>query len=310
MTSPRIRLARPAEAAEISSLAIRSKAHWGYTPAQMKRFAEELTLTSDLLALRDAHVLEAEGSIVGFYTLVPHGGASVELEHLFVEPDLLRGGFGAKLLQHARERAAERGFLRMVIQSDPNAEGFYRAHGAELVMNIPTSIPGRTLPLMDLRLWAVDRQQIHRTIRDFLDLIEGEASVADREARLALLLDRLALAQHFAGPSVDRADYPEAPRRNADELRSRVCERFPNYGFYNLPEAVVENIGESSCVVGDAIDDLAEIAADLYEIEWYWSNTGEENALRYLQLSYRTHWQEHLRGLQLYLKALDSAAER
>lgn len=151
----------------------------------------------------------------------------------------------------------------------------------------------------------MDRQEIRKTIRDFLDLLEGGTSVAECEARLPLLLDRLALAQHFADPSIDKADYPEWPRKDSEELRSLVSERFPKYGFYNLPEAVVERVGESSCVVGDAIDDLVDIANDLYEVEWYWSNTSEDNALWYFQLSYRTHWQEHLRGLQLYLSALE-----
>lgn len=147
-----IRLARPDEARQITTLAVRSKAHWGYSADQMKVFAAELTLTRDLVEARDTHVLESDGGVIGYYTLLPHSDASIELEHLFVEPSQLRRGFGSRLFRHATERAASRGYTRLVIQSDPFAEGFYRVHGAELVLHRPTSIPGRTLPLMDLRL--------------------------------------------------------------------------------------------------------------------------------------------------------------
>lgn len=47
-----VRPARAAEAASLSALAIRSKAHWGYTEAQMKVFRDELTLSSADLAPR------------------------------------------------------------------------------------------------------------------------------------------------------------------------------------------------------------------------------------------------------------------
>lgn len=136
----------------MSALAIRSKAHWGYDEDQMRIFAAELTLAPEGIEPRAACVLERDGRILGYYTLVPHSAANVELEHLFVEPDCLRKGHGSRLLEHACAEARRRGFARMLIQSDPFAEGFYLARGAQRILPIPTNIPDRTLPLLELWL--------------------------------------------------------------------------------------------------------------------------------------------------------------
>ncbi|MGH0031113.1 MAG: GNAT family N-acetyltransferase [Myxococcota bacterium] len=142
-----IRPARPDEAERLSRLAWRSKAHWRYDEAQMAVFRRELTLTPDALGEVDAYVIDLDGEPAAFYTLRPVE-QGVELEHLFVEPHALRRGLGRRLWEHAVERAREAGHRAIWIQSDPNAEGFYRAVGARKERDVPTSIPGRTLPLM------------------------------------------------------------------------------------------------------------------------------------------------------------------
>ena len=148
---PEIRPARPDEAPLLSALAQRSKAHWDYSAAQLAVFREELTLRPRDLAAGDAFVIEQAGVPRGFYTLAPVEGG-VELEHLFVDPKVLRCGLGRRLWEHAVARARAAGHASLLIQSDPNAAGFYEALGARKERDIPTSIPGRTLPLMRLIL--------------------------------------------------------------------------------------------------------------------------------------------------------------
>ncbi|MEM7234915.1 MAG: GNAT family N-acetyltransferase, partial [Planctomycetota bacterium] len=75
-----VRPAHPKEAALISELAIRSKAHWGYSAREMQVFETELTLRPDEIEAKNAHVLELDGSIVGFYTLVDSSPGVAELE--------------------------------------------------------------------------------------------------------------------------------------------------------------------------------------------------------------------------------------
>jgi GNAT superfamily N-acetyltransferase len=145
---PEIRPARADEAARLSALALRSKAHWGYRADHMEVFRAELTVAPEDVGPQRTHVLESEGEIAGFYTLIPLDSGELELGHLFVEPDRLRRGFGAALFEHACRTTRAAGCARLVIQSDPNAQDFYRRLGALPVREIPSSIPGRSLPLL------------------------------------------------------------------------------------------------------------------------------------------------------------------
>jgi GNAT superfamily N-acetyltransferase len=146
------RPASPEEAEAISALALRSKAHWGYPPEQMEVFRRELVLPPEEVVRRRAHVTEQAGQIVGFYTLVGRTNDFVELEHLFIDPSHLGRGLGTKLFRHACALAQELGFHRLIIQSDPHAAGFYEAMGAHPEGEIPSSIPGRHIPLFTVEL--------------------------------------------------------------------------------------------------------------------------------------------------------------
>ena len=149
-----IRPARPGEAARLSALALRSKAHWGYDEAFMAACVEELSVTPEEITRLHAHALTIEAELVGFYTLEAlEAPERVELGHLFVEPAWIGRGCGGALLEHARRTASGLGYRVMVIQGDPNAAAFYRAAGARRVGARPSdSVPGRTLPLFELAL--------------------------------------------------------------------------------------------------------------------------------------------------------------
>lgn len=150
----------------------------------------------------------------------------------------------------------------------------------------------------------MNRNEIYQTIRDFLSLFESERkSVESNQETLMLTLDHLAMAQNFVDYEFDETDYPDAPRKDYNELREIASSLFPNYGYYNVVLNISVNIGTPSEAIGDAIDDLVDIAKDLYEVEWLWKNTTEENALWHFSFGYNSHWGEHLRWLQLYILA-------
>ena len=156
--SPRdaaIHRAPPERAAQLSALTIRSLAYWGYSPEQLRIFERELRLSPRDLESGAAGQLELAGSILGFYLLVPHDCDTVELERLFVEPSWLRRGVGSRLLEHACDTARDWGFERVTILANPHAEGFYRARGAVRIGEGPSSLPGRSLPLLELTLGRV-----------------------------------------------------------------------------------------------------------------------------------------------------------
>jgi ribosomal protein S18 acetylase RimI-like enzyme len=160
-----IRPALPEDAEAISALAVRSKAHWGYTAEQMSVFTRELVLSPAAVTEHRAHVIADDDGIVGFYTLLRRDDDEAELEHIFVDPTCLRRGLGAMLLRHACLVANRLAFRRLVTQSDPNAAGFYEAMGARFERLTTSSIEGRTIPVFSLDLGEGDAVQ-HRVAAD------------------------------------------------------------------------------------------------------------------------------------------------
>ena len=136
----------------MSRLAIASKASWGYSESEMTIFRDELNIPGERLVSLSGHVAETGGEIVGYYTLTEHSSDVIELEHLFVDPKWFRQGIGAQLLEHAVSQCRDRGFRRMKIISDPNAPGFYTRHGAAKAADHQSSIPGRTIPVLEIDL--------------------------------------------------------------------------------------------------------------------------------------------------------------
>jgi hypothetical protein len=146
----------------------------------------------------------------------------------------------------------------------------------------------------------VKSDTLRGTIQRYVDLVErSRASIAENEQALRLLLDQLALATHISGPT-DPATDREAPRREYKAVRAEVAPRFPNYGLYRLAGTEPDD----SFLVGDAIDDITDIALDLSRVLWLWENSGEADAMWDFHFNFRTHWGSHLRGLQWYLHEL------
>ena len=157
-----LRSAVAAEADQLTSLAMRSKAYWGYTAEFMDSCREELIVTDQkiLAADFDFHVICVDGHLAGYYALEIQPAGNFELEALFVEPKYIGRGLGRRLLEHAVDNATCRGGESLVIQGDPNASDFYAAVGAKQIGNRESeSIPGRMLPLYQLRLDDLRREE-------------------------------------------------------------------------------------------------------------------------------------------------------
>ena len=148
-----IEQAVPDDAPSLSALAIRSKAHWGYSQEFMDACVTELTITTAQLERRELVAFKAiEGEqLLGFYALEFLGDKTCELDALFVEPEHIGRGIGRALLEHAQAQAIGLSARVISIQGDPNAAAFYEAAGARHVGDRESgSIPGRYLPLYEL----------------------------------------------------------------------------------------------------------------------------------------------------------------
>jgi GNAT superfamily N-acetyltransferase len=66
---------------------------------------------------------------VAWAEILPPAGGVCVLDHLWVEPGLIRRGLGSLLFWFAADRARELGATAMEWEAEPNALGFYRKMG-------------------------------------------------------------------------------------------------------------------------------------------------------------------------------------
>jgi GNAT superfamily N-acetyltransferase len=149
--SPLLRRAKPEEAAFLTALALRSKAHWGYDAEFMAGAARELILSSESIGRDEVWVIEtSDGTVLGYYRVLR--GEPPVLEDLWVEPHRIGTGLGRILWEHAVGVARSTGASYMDLVADPNAVGFYERMGAVHLGEIASAIrPGRMLPRMRFR---------------------------------------------------------------------------------------------------------------------------------------------------------------
>lgn len=150
-----IRCARVGEAETLSSIAFRSKSHWGYSPTFMDACREELRVAASTIADQRFfyRVAELDQKIVGYYALERTTEDDWELDALFVEPTHIGTGVGRALIEHAKEVASAHGAQGLIVQADPCAGRFYRAAGGKLLGSRESgSVPGRYLPLFRIEL--------------------------------------------------------------------------------------------------------------------------------------------------------------
>jgi len=148
------------------------------------------------------------------------------------------------------------------------------------------------------------QKDIRQTVKEFLDMLEnGQGDETTNVRSLELALDQLALAYHYAN-CVFEEGHPEPPGQDYDHWRAFAKTRFPMLGYYNIPSKITEQIMEAEMWVGDALDDVADIACDLSVVAWCWTHTSENDALWHFRAGFKDHWGEHLRNLQTYLRAL------
>lgn len=150
----KVRPVKKTEAEFISSLAIRSKAFWGYDDDFLELCTKELSYSQgDVLSENfEFYLAEIENKIVGFYKLEDLSKDKIYLDALFIEPDYIGKGVGQSLFSHAKSIAKSYGGKTLQVVSDPNAEPFYIKMGAVTIDSVISESTGRPLPLMELKL--------------------------------------------------------------------------------------------------------------------------------------------------------------
>ncbi len=151
VSSVAVRPAKLSEGEALTSIALLSKGSWGYPDEYLQLWKDELTITDAYISVQAVWCAERGGTVVGFYSL-KQVAEGLELDFLYLLPNHMGQGVGSALLRHAMELAREMGVQSLRIVSDPNAEGFYRKHGARRIGMMPSKPDGRSIPLLRLQV--------------------------------------------------------------------------------------------------------------------------------------------------------------
>ncbi|WP_433019195.1 N-acetyltransferase family protein [Kribbella sp. CA-294648] len=128
----KIRAAVAADGPALTRLVRTSAAYDG----EYRAMISEQTIDAAYLEKNPARVVEDDGQLAGFYTLLIPGRGEPgegELDYLFVADDQQGAGIGRLLMTDLRREAARLGLRRIHIVSHPPSEGFYLAVGARRV---------------------------------------------------------------------------------------------------------------------------------------------------------------------------------
>lgn len=148
-----LRCGVPEDIPTLNAIAHEAKAHWGYSMEQLQAWGDDLAVTAESLVARPVCVAEENGKPVGF-AQVATDTQPWELWAMWVRPSHMGKGAGKALLAWAREFAAAGGQAELLIDSDPNASGFYEHCGARVVGYVAAPIAGnptRARPQLRLR---------------------------------------------------------------------------------------------------------------------------------------------------------------
>jgi hypothetical protein len=146
-------------------------------------------------------------------------------------------------------------------------------------------------------------------IERYLSLTCGDTELPrdGRLQELAWTLDDLLLGLRTLPSGEPSDDDRDAERIDYNVAYAEISRRFPELGIY--PSTDPLDIEDDRVLVGDAVDDAADIALDLAEALWHWRHVGEEDAAWHIHFGFRTHWGQHLLDLRRHLHALIVRAE-
>jgi N-acetylglutamate synthase-like GNAT family acetyltransferase len=94
---------------------------------------DAIELPLDQIAAGSVFVTERNRVIVGFAALLPRPDGDIELDALFVDPDVRRCGVGRSLVDHCVQVVRKKGSAALRVIGNPHAYDFYSACGFEVV---------------------------------------------------------------------------------------------------------------------------------------------------------------------------------
>ena len=143
---------KPEDAEELTKVSIASKKHWGYPDRWFDLWKDELLITPESIRSREFYVGRNGKEVVFIYSVRHISEKKYELEDCWVAPQYIGKGYGRVLFRHLESTLKSSDCRKLVIVSDPNAEGFYLRMGAIRVGEKASKLKGRVLPILEYEI--------------------------------------------------------------------------------------------------------------------------------------------------------------
>jgi len=146
-----IRRAAAGDAGRLTAIAREAKASWGYPARWLSAWESSLRIPPDYIRRQTVFVCEEGQDMIGFCALEDRDG-TWHLEHLWVDPRRHGIGAGRLLFERAAAWIGQVRPGRLMVESDPNAAGFYARLGARRTGWVAAPVEGaqdRRLPVLE-----------------------------------------------------------------------------------------------------------------------------------------------------------------
>ncbi len=131
----------------LNEISMKSKSYWGYPEDWLNSWEDDLTVNEDHIQKHQTYKLTLDNEIIGF-SVIQCNGEDFEFTHFWVIPRYIGWGYGKFLLEESLKRGVNSP-CRIKVESDPNAEGFYKKFGFNTVSKVESYPKGRYLPVME-----------------------------------------------------------------------------------------------------------------------------------------------------------------
>lgn len=148
----KIERANPIDNEILTQITKSSKAYWNYSDELLKKWENDLTITSIYIEENETYKLVLNEKVIGYYSFFATESETVKLDNIFVLPDFIGKGFGKALMEHFFEKCRKLNFRKIILDSEPNAENFYKQFGFKTVDRLQSSIKDRFLPIMEISI--------------------------------------------------------------------------------------------------------------------------------------------------------------
>ncbi|OIQ17705.1 MAG: hypothetical protein BM557_08235 [Flavobacterium sp. MedPE-SWcel] len=147
----RIERSLSSDSVVLTDITKKSKAYWGYSSELLDQWSELLTVTAAYIEDKNVFKLVLDDKIIGYYSYCNDDETTVRLDNLFVLPAFIGKGFGKVLMDDFLKRAKTENILKIILDSEPGAEKFYKKFGFVTIGQQETTVKNRFLPTMELK---------------------------------------------------------------------------------------------------------------------------------------------------------------